>query len=108
MQNGITPGGIGQDGTDSLEDRLAKRRVRRWKRRARIAGPFLAIPAMLGLLVLSVGVIEYQPTRPARPARAKQAEKPAEPRRVGAPSHPVNGGSPESLDIGLGIVEPGR
>lgn len=63
------------EGTDSPEERRAARRARRWQRRARIAAPFLAVPVMLGLLILSVDLIEYHPTgrtdrtdAPTRPA----------------------------------------
>lgn len=63
------------EGTDSPEQRRAARRARRWRRRARIAAPFLAVPVMLGLLILSVDLIEYHPTGrtdrtdvPTRPA----------------------------------------
>lgn len=59
------------DSTESQADRLARRRARRWQRRARIAGPFLVVPAMLGLLVLSVDLIEYQPAEPAGLAKSR-------------------------------------
>ncbi len=59
------------DSTDTQEDRLARRRARRWRRRARIAGPFLVVPAMLGLLVLSVDLIEYQPAEPSEPVKTR-------------------------------------
>ncbi|MEZ4281696.1 MAG: hypothetical protein R3F21_18995 [Myxococcota bacterium] len=66
------------DSMDSQDDRRARRLARRWQRRTRIAAPFLVVPAMLGLLVLSVDLIEYRPSReaerasaPARPARAQ-------------------------------------
>jgi hypothetical protein len=38
--------------------------VRRWKRRARILGPFLGIPILLAALSLSVDWIEYTPQTP--------------------------------------------
>ncbi len=69
------------DSTDSGDDRRAMRRARRWRRRARIAGPFLVVPAMLGLLVLSVDLIEYQPS----PA-SDRASATARPGRVAAPA----------------------
>jgi hypothetical protein len=49
------------DKTSRLEQRIANRRKRRWKRRARIAAPFLTIPALVATLMLSVGIVEYQP-----------------------------------------------
>ena len=48
--------------------RLARRRARRWKRRARIAVPFLGLPLLFGTLALSVDLITYTPTpEPAKP-----------------------------------------
>lgn len=49
-------------------DRNARRRLRRWRRRAQVVAPLLAVPAMLGLLILSVDLIEYQPSASARAA----------------------------------------
>ncbi len=46
----------------SPEERLERRRVRRWKRRARIVGPFVGIPILLAALSLSVDLVEYQPS----------------------------------------------
>lgn len=43
------------------EDRSRKRFIRRWKRRLRIAAPFLSLPLLLGVLILSVDLIEYEP-----------------------------------------------
>ena len=43
------------------EEKLRRRRVRRWKRRARIAGPFVGVTVLLAALSLSVDLIEYQP-----------------------------------------------
>lgn len=68
------------EGTDSPEDRMALRRARRWRRRARIAAPFMALPVMLGLLVLSVDLIEYRPSSHAhrpneRPPSTAQATR---------------------------------
>ena len=57
-----------QSGIDSLIERVGRRRVRRWSRRARIAAPFLVVPAILGLLILSVDLIEYQPQKSPRTA----------------------------------------
>jgi len=50
-----------QDTPDTPDERLQRRRARRWKRRARILGPFLAVPLLLAALSLSVDLIEYQP-----------------------------------------------
>ena len=50
-----------QDTPDTPDERLQRRRVRRWKRRARILGPFLAVPLLLVTLSLSVDLVEYQP-----------------------------------------------
>ncbi|HPG24691.1 MAG: hypothetical protein H6748_11880 [Spirochaetaceae bacterium] len=49
---------------DSPEARRARRRARRWKRRARIAGPLLALPLVLGALALSIDLVEYRPAEP--------------------------------------------
>ena len=49
---------------ESPDQRMQRRRARRWKRRARIAGPFLGVPLLLGTLVLSIDLIEYQPQKP--------------------------------------------
>lgn len=46
---------------ESPEERLQRRRVRRWKRRGRIVAPFLGIPLLMGTLALSVDLIEYTP-----------------------------------------------
>lgn len=50
------------------EDRSARarptsRRVRRLARRARAFAPVLAVPAIFGLLALTMNLIEYRPTR---------------------------------------------
>jgi hypothetical protein len=65
------------DATDSLDERIARRRAGRLHRRMRIAGPFLALPAILLLLILSIGLIEYQP--------AKRSERPSAPTLPAAP-----------------------
>jgi hypothetical protein len=48
------------------EHRSQRRLVRRWKRRLRIAAPFLSVPLLLGMLVLSVDLIEYRPEEPPK------------------------------------------
>ena len=50
-----------QETPDTPDERLQRRRVRRWKRRARILGPFLGVPLLLLTLSLSVDLVEYQP-----------------------------------------------
>ncbi|GEM_PF-2405275 len=50
-----------QDVPESPEERMSRRRERRWKRRARIIGPFLGVSVLLATLALSVDLIEYQP-----------------------------------------------
>ena len=46
---------------ETPDERRQRRRVRRWKRRARILGPCLGVPLLLLTLTLSVDLIEYQP-----------------------------------------------
>lgn len=53
------------DVPESPEERMQRRRARRWKRRARMAGPFLGLPVLLGSLALSVDLIEYEPQSPS-------------------------------------------
>jgi len=50
-----------QDVPESPEERMLRRRARRWKRRARIVGPFLGVTVLVATLALSVDLIEYQP-----------------------------------------------
>jgi len=108
---------------ESPDERRARRRSRRWKRRARIIGPFLGIPVLLGALALSVDLIEYQPAeKPDRltdrpiPAsvleKQKQAEK-ARPNSVSSTSvmtaKPLVSSPTPGLDedaLGLEIVRP--
>lgn len=53
------------DTPDSPDERMQKRRARRWKRRGRIVGPFVGVLLLLATLTLSVDLIEYQPQPPA-------------------------------------------
>ena len=53
-----------QDLPETPDERAQRRRVRRWKRRARILAPFLGIPILLAALALSVDMIEYVPQPP--------------------------------------------
>ncbi len=81
-----------QDARESNEDRLARRRARRWSRRARIFAPFLAVPGMLGVLMLSVNLIEHRPdaSRKGTPAnRPAPAQRPPEHRTERATSAPA-------------------
>ncbi len=109
------------DSTDSLDERLARRRARRWQRRARIAGPFLAVPAMLGLLVLSVDLIEYRPaarsdgplarTRaasPVKPGPARDAliQAPVAALAVSVVEAPRAGEMPEGASTAMGATAP--
>ena len=83
---------------ETKTDRAARRRIRRWKRNARAAAPLLAVPAMLGLLILSVDLIEYQPGASAKPARPPSAadERHAE---SGLQTFPVDPQSVSALSI---------
>ncbi len=90
-----------QDLPETPDERLQRRRARRWKRRARIVGPFLGIPLLLGALSLSVDLIEYrpQPTRErltVRPSRLspqtvkRSVPRPLRPERPSErPLHPA-------------------
>jgi hypothetical protein len=49
------------DRPETPDERQQRRRVRRWKRRARIVAPFLGVPILLAALALSVDFIEYRP-----------------------------------------------
>ena len=53
------PASTTTDRPGSPEERKQRRRSRRRKRSARLAGPFLGIPLLLGTLMLSVDLIEY-------------------------------------------------
>jgi len=55
------PASTTTDRPQSPAERMQRRRSRRWKRRARMAGPFLGIPLLLGTLTLSIDLIEYDP-----------------------------------------------
>ena len=48
---------------ETPDERFQRRRMRRWKRRGRILGPFLGVPILLAALSLSVDWIEYTPQR---------------------------------------------
>ncbi len=56
----------------SPEERLQRRRTRRWKRRARAIGPFVGVTILLAALSLSVDLVEYQPT----PKVDRRADRP--------------------------------
>ena len=75
------------DVPESPEQRMQRRRVRRWKRRMRMAGPFVGISLLLGTLSLSVDLIEYEPQPEAerlsdRPMPARVIEKSPAARRT--------------------------
>ena len=53
------PASTTTDRPGSPAERKQRRRSRRRKRSARTAGPFLGIPLLLGTLMLSVDLIEY-------------------------------------------------
>jgi hypothetical protein len=63
------------DVSESPDERMSKRRARRWKRRARIVGPFLGVSMVLVTLALSVDLIEYQPQE--QPDRLSDRPMPA-------------------------------
>lgn len=77
------PASTTTDRPGSPAERKQRRRSRRRKRSARTAGPFLGIPLLLGTLMLSVDLIEYdlQPEgerlvdRPTREGMAEKASK---------------------------------
>lgn len=60
------------DRHESPEERMQRRRARRWKRRARIIAPFLGVSALLATLAISVDLIEYQP----QPAKQRLSDRP--------------------------------
>lgn len=57
---------------ETPEERRQRRRARRWKRRARLFGPFLGLPLLVGTLALSVDLIEYVP----KPAPERLSDRP--------------------------------
>ncbi len=57
---------------ETPEERFPRRRMRRWKRRGRIMGPFLGVPILLATLSLSVDLIEYT----AQPAPDRLVDRP--------------------------------
>ncbi|MEM9175178.1 MAG: hypothetical protein AAGC67_08075 [Myxococcota bacterium] len=102
------------DTPESPEQRLQRRRARRWKRRARIAGPFLGLPLLLGTLALSVDLITYSPAPPREKLTDRplpQVAKPAAAVRVPMPSTVMSGAAPvvapevpaRRLDLDLGL-----
>jgi hypothetical protein len=92
------------EGADSRDDRLVMRRERRWRRRGRIAAPFLAVPVMLGLLLLSVDLIEYQPSTDADPAKSGNRDaSPASPTRPAAGPSPI--GLEPDFALSVSVVE---
>lgn len=57
---------------ETPEEHFQRRRMRRWKRRGRIMGPFLGVPILLATLSLSVDLIEYT----AQPAPDQLVDRP--------------------------------
>ena len=57
---------------ETPDERFQRRRMRRWKRRGRIMGPFLSVPILLAALSLSVDWIEYTP----QPAPDRLVDRP--------------------------------
>ena len=47
---------------ETIVERTERRRMRRWKRRLQALAPLLALPAVFGLLALSVNLIEFRST----------------------------------------------
>lgn len=78
-----------QDRPETPEERLQRRRIRRWKRRARIVAPLLGVPILLAALALSVDLIEYRP----QPKRERLSDRPIridpKPARPSVPDVPV-------------------
>jgi hypothetical protein len=48
----------------SPEERRSLQGARRWKRRARIAAPFLSLPPLVAVLMFSVDLVECRPVEP--------------------------------------------
>ena len=113
-----------QETPDTSDERSQRRRVRRWKRRARILGPFLGVPLLLLTLSLSVDLIEYQPheerdrltDRPIRMTRkavARPIPRPAAPTPTSIDSPiPIGGdesgeATNDSLDLELNAPSSG-
>ncbi|MBK7950535.1 MAG: hypothetical protein IPK00_17700 [Deltaproteobacteria bacterium] len=88
------------DARESNEDRLARRRARRWSRRARIFAPFVAVPAMLGVLMLSVNLIEH---RPDANRKASPSDRPAA-QRIAARGSERAASAPTPFESGAGGV----
>lgn len=86
---------------DSGDDRRALRLARRWRRRARIAAPFLVVPAMLGLLVLSVDLIEYRPSPESDDASAPPRSERAVPGASDGPSESMSHAPDAALSVSV-------
>lgn len=90
------------DKHESSEERMQRRRARRWKRRARIAGPFLGLPLLVGALALSVDLITYAPV----PPREKLADRPMS--NSATEQGRSRATSPQSGISNTPVVEPGN
>lgn len=52
----------------STENSSRRRLGRRWKRRLRLVAPFMSLPLLIAVLILSVDLIEYRPEeKPSSP-----------------------------------------
>ena len=92
-----------QDLPETPDERAQRRRVRRWKRRARILAPFLGLPILLAALALSVDMIEYVP----QPPPDKLADRPIHlaPKDVKRPSpRPLVIDTDPGVDDALALV----
>ena len=90
------------DVPESPDERMQRRRARRWKRRMRMAGPFLGIPLLLGTLALSVDLIEYDP----EPEPERLSDRPM-PRQAAVKSSTRRAASPATSVSGASVVESG-
>lgn len=70
---------------ETTVERTTRRRMRRWKRRLQALAPLLALPAVFGLLALSVNLIEFRSTPKPRirtaPMRSASASSSPAPHR---------------------------
>ncbi|MBW1883049.1 MAG: hypothetical protein JRJ58_05940 [Deltaproteobacteria bacterium] len=106
----------------ALDERLQNRRRRRWNRRARILGPFLALPVLVATLLLSVDIVEYRPEesnekptahsidRELLEARSSHLTRAAISTAAFAPENPIAGFEsgevdPFEVDLELGLPQ---
>ena len=91
------------DAPKMWEDRSQKRFVRRWKRRARILGPFLGIPLVFGALALSMDFVRHLPAAQMAPAQATAVKT----RRLAAANRPTERFVRSSRDESASVVASG-